>query len=216
MARVVKRVAVAAVAACAVGPALSFLTPGLAPSGKGSPEQRTSSLRPQMEASQPVIDTSSPLRLGGAVASLLAALVVAVLPVADAHAAKTGGRMGGGNKTVVNKTIVNKTTIVKQAPAPAPPPPVVVAPAPAPVIIGAPVMAVAPAPSLGDVIIGGVVQGAVSGMVSNAMHSSVPHSNGVSTTDKILENQQRQDERQLDRQANQIEDLQRELAALRK
>eukprot|EP00929_Paragymnodinium_shiwhaense_P086541 TRINITY_DN47036_c0_g1_i1.p1 TRINITY_DN47036_c0_g1~~TRINITY_DN47036_c0_g1_i1.p1 ORF type:complete len:242 (+),score=48.75 TRINITY_DN47036_c0_g1_i1:85-726(+) len=212
--------AAATVVTCGIaGPsALSFLAPGLASRSKGSYEDRASLLRPQTEvAPQDVIDTSSPLRLAGAVASLLAALVVAVLPVAEAHAAKTGGRMGGGNKTVVNKTIVNKTTVVQQAPAQAPaPPPVVVAPAPPPVVIGAPVMAVAPAPSLGDVIIGGVAQGAVSGMVSNAMHSAVPHSSGPSTTDKVLENQQRQDERQLDRQADQIADLQRELAAMKK
>eukprot|EP00401_Gymnodinium_catenatum_P071199 CAMPEP_0117545346 /NCGR_PEP_ID=MMETSP0784-20121206/46047_1 /TAXON_ID=39447 /ORGANISM="" /LENGTH=167 /DNA_ID=CAMNT_0005342189 /DNA_START=37 /DNA_END=536 /DNA_ORIENTATION=- len=83
------------------------------------------------------------LRFGGFVASMFAALVVALMPVAEAQAVRSGGRMGGtapsakppparaaprpAEPTTINRTtVINKTTVV----APPPPPPVVVAPAP--------------------------------------------------------------------------------------
>jgi len=155
------------------------------------------------------------------VASLLAALLVALVPVEEAQAARSGGRIGGSavgarkapppSRTAPN--VINKTTVVERTTtvvAPPPPPPVVVAPPPimAPPIgfgIGMAPVVVAPPPTIGDVIVGAAV--------SSAIHSAVPH--GPSVNDRILENQQRQDERQMDRQAAQIEDLQRELSELK-
>jgi hypothetical protein len=166
----------------------------------------------------------SPARLGAAAASFLAALLVAFAPIAEAQAAMKGGRIGGSavaarkappssSRTAPN--VINKTTVIERNTtviAPAPPPPVIVAPPP---VIASPVgygfgmapVVVAPAPTLGDVIVGAAVGGAI----NSAMH----HNHGPSVNDRILENQQRQDERQMDRQANQLEDLQRELAELK-
>eukprot|EP00929_Paragymnodinium_shiwhaense_P009725 TRINITY_DN113_c1_g1_i1.p1 TRINITY_DN113_c1_g1~~TRINITY_DN113_c1_g1_i1.p1 ORF type:complete len:225 (-),score=67.81 TRINITY_DN113_c1_g1_i1:153-827(-) len=224
MARGVRCLVVAGAAAYLAGPSvMSFVAPRVAPQTSGPKATYAGGEAQPADVADAVIDTSSPLRLGGAFLSIVAALAVAFMPMGEAQAAKSGGRMGGGgasrppavNKTIVNKTVINKTTVV-QAPAPAPAPPVVVhAP---PVVVAAPMMVAAPAPSLGDIVVGAAVQGAVSGMVSGAVHNAMGPgpSGGVSATDKILENQQRQDERQLDRQASQIEDLQRELMALKK
>jgi hypothetical protein len=192
---------------------MSFVAPR-AGVEKRSPQAQYAAEMRAAEAAEPVIDTSSPARLGGAFLSMLAALAVAFMPMGEAQAAKSGGRMGGGgaakpiNKTTVNKTVINKTTVIQQAP------PVV---APAPVVVAAPMIIAAPAPSLGDMVVGAAVQGAVSGMVSGTMNRAMGGgSGGVSNTDRVLENQQRQDERQMDKQSNQIEDLQRELAAMKK
>lgn len=169
---------------------------------------------------------SSPLRVGGAILSLLAALVVALAPVTEpAYAARTGGRIGGtapskkappraAPSVTNNTTVIKKETVVVAPPAP---PPVVVAPAP---VMGmgyggmgmgmgmAPVV-VAPPPTLGEVVAGAVIGGAING----AINSTIPR--GPSTTDRMLENQQRQDERQLDKQSMQLEALQRELQDLK-
>jgi len=67
---------------------------------------------------------------------------------------------------------------------------------------------VAPGPSLGDVVVGTVLGNAVSG----ALSSVVPHP--PSATDRMLQDQQRQDERMIDRQAAEIEALKRELDEL--
>jgi len=155
-----------------------------------------------------------------AAVSMVAALVIALMPMAEAaHAAKSGGRIGGSAPSMrpkappsraappaapVKERVVEKqTTIIRQA-------------APAP-MMGAPVM-MAPAPSMGDIVMGAAVQGVVGGAVSGAVQSAMaPHSHGgPSTTDRMLENQMRQDERQLDKQSNDIEDLKRQLAELKK
>jgi len=165
------------------------------------------------------IESPSPLRLGGACLSILAALVVTFVPISEAQAAKSGGRIGGSApsrrpappppRTVNKTTIINKTTVVA-------PPPVVVAP---PVVVGGYGggygggfgMVVAPPPTVGDVIVGAVVGSAINNAIGGGNRGY-----GPSGTDRMLENQQRQDERQMDKQANQIEDLQRELQNLKK
>jgi len=187
------------------------------------------------EASIQMQDDTEPnsfFHVGRVALSMLAALLVALAPVAEVQAAKTGGRIGSSAPSrqeqrkpppaarqameppkVINKTTVVQKTVVVQPP----PPPVVVAPAvvvaPSPMISPfgavAPVI-VAPPPTLGDIIVGAAVNGAI----NSAVNSTIPR--GPSTTDRIMENQIRQDERQLDRQANQIEDLQRELRELKK
>lgn len=174
------------------------------------------------EASGESSEASSPLRIGGAALSMLAAIALVMLPLEDAHAAKTGGRIGGSapparpappakpaapkaaTSTTTNTTVINKTTVVQAAP-----PPVVVAP---PVMggvgmMGAPVV-VAPPPTLGDVIVGTVVGGAINNAINGGPRS------GPSTTDRMLENQQRQDERQLDRQASELELLKSQINQL--
>jgi len=166
-------------------------------------------------------DAFDPARLGAAALSILAALVVSFAPAAEAQAAKSGGRIGGSAQAARSKpppartstNVINKTTVVEKNTT-------VVVPPPAPVVVAPPVVApmgmgygmgmapvvVAPPPTLGEIVVGAAV--------SSAIHSAVvPH--GPSVNDRILENQQRQDERQMDRQANQIEDLQRELAQLK-
>eukprot|EP00445_Apocalathium_hangoei_P006434 CAMPEP_0203857890 /NCGR_PEP_ID=MMETSP0359-20131031/10978_1 /ASSEMBLY_ACC=CAM_ASM_000338 /TAXON_ID=268821 /ORGANISM="Scrippsiella Hangoei, Strain SHTV-5" /LENGTH=224 /DNA_ID=CAMNT_0050774625 /DNA_START=45 /DNA_END=719 /DNA_ORIENTATION=+ len=156
-------------------------------------------------------------RVGSTAAAWCLALIVALVPVAGAQAAKTGGRIGGSaqaarkappppartSSNVTNKTtIINKTTTVY---APAPAPHVIIAPSP---VYGY----VAPAPTLGEVIVGVAVGSAL----SNSLHSNNNNNNnGTSNSDRILENQQRQDERQMDKQANELADLQRELAQLK-
>eukprot|EP00928_Gymnodinium_smaydae_P051546 TRINITY_DN350_c0_g1_i1.p1 TRINITY_DN350_c0_g1~~TRINITY_DN350_c0_g1_i1.p1 ORF type:complete len:213 (-),score=31.24 TRINITY_DN350_c0_g1_i1:224-862(-) len=77
--------------------------------------------------------------------------------------------------------------------------------------MGGPVT-VAPAPTLGDIVVGAAVDGAVRGAVSGAIGG--PH-HGPSSTDRMLENQQRQDERQIDKQATEIEALKKELDQLK-
>jgi len=151
-----------------------------------------------------------------AAVSMLAALLVAFAPVAEAQAAKTGGRIGGtapsakpkappqraAPPSAVKERVVEKTTIIQQA---------------AP--MGAAPMMAAPAPSMGDMIMGAAVQGVVGGAVSGAVQSAMaPHSNsgGPTSTDRMLEMQMRQDERQMDKQSNDIEDLKRQLAELKK
>jgi len=147
--------------------------------------------------------------------------VVALLPATEAYAAKSGGRIGGTAqaqkpppKAAPRPAVVNKTTVInKTVVVPPPAPSVVVAPPVTPFGMGmmapAPVV-VAPAPSLGDVIVGNVIGSAI----SNAIAPRVDR--GPTGTDRMLENQMRQDERMMDRQANQIEDLQRELQDLKK
>mmetsp|Transcript_31305 Transcript_31305/g.68588 ORF Transcript_31305/g.68588 Transcript_31305/m.68588 type:complete len:236 (+) Transcript_31305:52-759(+) len=159
-----------------------------------------------------------------AMLAVFAALLVAMVPATEAQAAKSGGRIGGSAASrpatrpppprpsapraaepprVENKTtVVEKTVIV----APPPPPPVVVAPPVSPFggMMGAPVV-VAPPPTLGDVVVGAAI--------SSAINSAMPKP--PSTTDRIMENQIRQDERQMDRQQSQIEDMQRELRELK-
>jgi len=165
---------------------------------------------------------AQPFRLGSAVVSLLAALMVALAPVTEAHAARTGGRIGSSapsrnelrgrptQRAAAPPTVINRTTVIEKtnvivAP---PPPPVVVAPPPmmSPYGMAAPVIVAAPPPTLGDIIVGAAI--------GSAINSAIPH--GPSVTDRIMENQIRQDERQLDRQAAQIDDLQRELRELKK
>mmetsp|Transcript_39472 Transcript_39472/g.85951 ORF Transcript_39472/g.85951 Transcript_39472/m.85951 type:complete len:227 (+) Transcript_39472:86-766(+) len=165
------------------------------------------------------VESPSPLRLGGACLSILAALVVTFAPISEAQAAKSGGRIGGSApsrkpappppRTVNKTTIINKTTVVA-------PPPVVAAP---PVIAASPVMGgfgygpavvVAPPPTLGDVIVGAAVGSAINNAIGGGQRY------GPSGTDRMLENQQRQDERQMDRQAAQIDELQRELRDMKK
>jgi len=169
-------------------------------------------------------------RFSSAVLCFLAVLIVALVPIDEAKAVKSGGRIGGTAQSSQNKqappraprpavsnrtTVINKTTIVQ---APAPPPAVVVAPPPVVVappmvspfgmgMVAAPVV-VAPPPTIGEMVAGAVVGSAINSVVNGAINGG---HRGSSTTDRILENNQRQDERQLDKQASEIELLKQEL-----
>mmetsp|Transcript_148292 Transcript_148292/g.413025 ORF Transcript_148292/g.413025 Transcript_148292/m.413025 type:complete len:222 (+) Transcript_148292:62-727(+) len=192
--------------------------------GAGAPQGRTfaaSALRATMQegslcGSETEVEPSeiSSFRVGSAIVSLLAALLVALMPVAEAQAARTGGRIGSSapskreqkapppTQRAAAPRVINKTTVVEKTN-------VVVAPPPPPAVIMAPasVIVAPPPPTVGDIIVGAAV--------SSALNSAIaPH--GPTTTDRIMENQIRQDERQLDRQAVQIEELQRELRDLKK
>jgi hypothetical protein len=173
---------------------------------------------------QDEVEPSSAFRVGSAVVSVLAALLVALAPAAEAQAARTGGRIGSSapsrqeqrkpppaaRQAMEPPRVINKTTVVqKTVVVPPPPPPVIIAPTPMFSPFGAPVV-VAPPPTVGDIIVGA----AVSGAINSTINSTIPR--GPSTTDRIMENQIRQDERQLDRQSSQIDDLQRELRELKK
>mmetsp|Transcript_23322 Transcript_23322/g.51518 ORF Transcript_23322/g.51518 Transcript_23322/m.51518 type:complete len:239 (-) Transcript_23322:84-800(-) len=157
--------------------------------------------------------------------ALLAALLVVLVPVADAQAARSGGRIGGSAASrpaarpappraaprAAEPRVENKTTIVNKTVIVAPPPPAVIAPAPvvSPYGMGMGMMSpvvVAPPPTIGDIVVGAAI--------GSAINSAMPHP--PSGTDRMLENQIRQDERQMDRQASQIEDMKRELAELKK
>ena len=118
-------------------------------------------------------NATSIARTGGAFFSMIAALALVLLPV-EAEAAKSGGRIGGtasaarskppprapaAASTTTNKTVINETTVI------APPPPVVAAPSMGMGIGVAPVV-VAPPPTLGDVVVGTVIGGAINNAIS--------------------------------------------------
>mmetsp|Transcript_60855 Transcript_60855/g.112916 ORF Transcript_60855/g.112916 Transcript_60855/m.112916 type:complete len:217 (+) Transcript_60855:81-731(+) len=178
---------------------------------------RMAQVEPQVQNTE-MLEAPDARSYAGAAMSMVAALLVAFAPMAEAQAAKTGGRIGGTAPSakpkpppqraapapapVVKERVVEKTTIIRQA---------------AP--MGAAPVMMAPAPSMGDMIMGAAVQGVVGGAVSGAVQSAMaPHSNsaGPSGTDRMLEMQMRQDERQMDKQSNDIEDLKRQLAELKK
>jgi len=173
-------------------------------------------------------------KFSSAVLCCLAVLIVALVPLDEAKAVKSGGRIGGTAQSSQNKqappipsrpavsnrtTIINKKTIVQ---APPPPPPVVVAPPP--VIVAPPVVSpfgfgmsaapvvVAPPPTVGEMIAGAVVGSAINSAVNGAINGG---NRGPTTTDRMLENQQRQDERQMDKQATELEMLKNELNDLK-
>jgi len=197
---------------------------GLSAQLRGSRAPAQKAFRLAGPAAQEAVDQSSdsdsPTRFGGAFVSMLAALVIAFAPVAEAQAGKMGGAApskaappaaAAAPKTITrNTTVINKTTVIQAAPVVAAP---VVVVAPAPVMgmgygMGMAPVVMAPPPTIGDMIIGAAVGSAINGAINP--------NRGSSTTDRVLENQQRQDERQLDKQAMQMESLQREMAALKK
>jgi len=210
-------IACIAVVALMVAPAPSFI----GATAPRQPSQRTKSAAAiALAASKPSIteqvEEAGAGQMVRAALSMAAALVVAFMPLAEAHAAKSGGRIGGSApsmkprappsraappQAVKERVVEKQTTIIQQAPAP---------------MMGAPMM-MAPAPSLGDIVVGAAVQGAVGGAVSASVRNAMaPPAGAPSTTDRMLENQMRQDERQLDKQSNDIEDLKRQLAELKK
>jgi len=141
------------------------------------------------------------LKSGGTALSLLAALVVALMPAVEAQAAKMGGRMGGmapsqqrskppPPRAQAPSTTINRTTVVNKTVVVAPPAPVMVAPR---VMMG---------PSVGDIIVGNVVSNAISNTI-------MPR--GPTGTDQMLSNQQRQDERQMDKQEAELNRLRQEV-----
>eukprot|EP00435_Cladocopium_sp_Y103_P019704 s1864_g4.t1 len=239
-----------ALAAAALG-AIAFIGPVVPAEPKTRVSLRASLKEPEHQAPE-----QSPLRVGGAFLSMMAALALVWLPVQEAQAARSGGRIGGSapaarsrppprapvasssssSKTAAVEgsvfvpfgilsildgscipqfldglqenemtTVINKTTVIA-------PPPVVAAPpmgmgmgvgfAPAPVVV-------APAPTLGDVVVGTVIGGAINNAITGGHHS------GPTNTDRLLENQQRQDERQIDNQQREIEQLKSEIQNLK-
>jgi len=201
-----------ALAAAALG-AIAFVGPVIPAEPKTRVSLRASLKEPEHQAPE-----QSPLRVGGAFLSMMAALALVWLPVQEAQAARSGGRIGGSAPAARSRppprapvassssktTVINKTTVIA-------PPPVVAAPpmgmgmgvgfAPAPVVV-------APAPTLGDVVVGTVVGGAINNAITGG-HS------GPTNTDRLLENQQRQDERQIDNQQREIELLKSEIQNLK-
>ena len=200
-----------AMVAALAGATMAFVGPAIRPEPKVN--QNHVALRASVPGAPENTESQSPLRVGGAMLSIVAALALVLAPV-EAQAAKSGGRIGGTASAARSKppprapvasssktTVINKTTVIA-------PPPVVAAPpmgmgmgvgfAPAPVVV-------APAPSLGDVVVGTVIGGAINNAISGGHH------NGPSTSDRLLENQQRQDERQIDNQKAEIEQLKTEI-----
>lgn len=195
-----------AMVAALAGATMAFVGPAIRPEPKV--KQNHVALHASAPGSPENTESQSPLRVGGAMLSIVAALALVLAPV-EAQAAKSGGRIGGTASAARSKppprapvasssktTVINKTTVIA-------PPPVVAPPmgmgmgvgfAPAPVVV-------APAPSLGDVVVGTVIGGAINNAISGGHHS------GPSTSDRLLENQQRQDERQIDNQKAEIEQL---------
>lgn len=177
--------------------------------------QNRVSLRASAPDAPDAHESQSPLRVGGAMLSIVAALALVLMPV-EAQAAKSGGRIGGTAAAARSKpppraapkapvaSSTNKTTVINQTTVIAPPPPVVAAP-PTGMGMGVAPVVVAPAPTLGDVFVGTVIGGAINNAISGGHHS------GPSSTDRLLENQQRQDERQIDSQKAEIEQLKTEI-----
>eukprot|EP00438_Fugacium_kawagutii_P027396 Skav208443 [mRNA] locus=scaffold1952:191232:191882:- [translate_table: standard] len=207
---------VAVAAALTAGGTMTFVGPAMT-------EQKVSQKRVALRASAPEaenLENQNPLRVGGAMLSIVAALALVVMPV-EAQAAKSGGRIGGTASAARSKppprpaakapaaSSTNKTTVINQTTVIAPPPPVVAAP---PMGMGmcvgmAPVV-VAPAPSLGDVVVGSVIGGAINNAITGG-------NRGPTNTDRMLENQQRQDERQIDSQKAELEMLKSEIQSLK-
>jgi len=199
---------------------VAFVGPVVQQPGKQSLRaSRVRSASPEANAARDAGEAASPWRLGGAALSMVAAIALALMPMEEAQAAKSGGRIGGSAPaarrappprpaapkaatTTNNTTVINKTTVVA-------PPPVVAAPAMGYGYgYGGVGMVVAPPPTLGDVVVGTVVGGAI----NNAMYGGM--NRGPSTTDRMLDNQQRQDERQMDRQASEIDQLKMQISQL--
>lgn len=209
MARVVSLALVAA----AAGATMTFVGPAIRSEPKVT--QNRVSLRASAPDAPDAHESQSPLRVGGAMLSIVAALALVLMPV-EAQAAKSGGRIGGTAAAARGKpppraapkapvaSSTNKTTVINQTTVIAPPPPVVAAP-PTGMGMGVAPVVVAPAPTLGDVFVGTVIGGAINNAISGGHHS------GPSSTDRLLENQQRQDERQIDSQKAEIEQLKTEI-----
>lgn len=209
MARVVSLALVAA----AAGATMTFVGPAIRSEPKVT--QNRVSLRASAPDAPDAHESQSPLRVGGAMLSIVAALALVLMPV-EAQAAKSAGRIGGTAAAARGKpppraapkapvaSSTNKTTVINQTTVIAPPPPVVAAP-PTGMGMGVAPVVVAPAPTLGDVVVGTVIGGAINNAISGGHHS------GPSSTDRLLENQQRQDERQIDSQKAEIEQLKTEI-----
>ena len=206
------------------GMALAFVGP--VPAARKTAALRASQSDRELaaQAGQELEQPQSTTRLGSALLAMLAAVAFAFLPLQEAQAARSGGRIGGSASAArrappraaprapaaaasSNTTVINRTTVVAPPPIVAPP---VMAPSvgfgmgfgPAPVVV-------APPPTVGDVIVGSVVGGAI----NNAMYGG--HHSGPSTADRMLENQQRQDERQIDSQQREIDELKAQLNSLK-
>lgn len=204
-----------ALVAAAAGATMAFVGPAI------RSEPKVTQHRVSLRASAPDADaheSQSPLRVSGAMLSIVAALALVLMPV-EAQAAKSGGRIGGTADAARSKpppraapkapaaSSTNKTTVINQTTVVAPPPVVAAPPMGMGMGMGmgvAPVV-VAPAPTLGDVVVGTVIGGAINNAISGGHHS------GPSSTDRLLENQQRQDERQIDNQKAEIEQLKAEI-----
>eukprot|EP00435_Cladocopium_sp_Y103_P053610 s1706_g17.t1 len=198
-----------ALVAAAAGVTMTFVGPAI------RSEPKVTQNRVSLRASAPnAPETQSPLKVGGAMLSIVAALALVLMPV-EAQAAKSGGRIGGTAAAARSKpppraaakapaaSSTNKTTVINQTTVIAPPP--VVAAPPMGMGMGVAPVVVAPAPTLGDVVVGTVIGGAINNAITGGHHS------GPSSTDRLLENQQRQDERQIDYQKAEIEQLRAEI-----
>jgi len=137
-----------------------------------------------------------------------APLAAAPVPAATPAPAPAPAKAPEPQTIVNNKTIIREKTIVVQAPEP---PPVVIAPpspfggtvvaAPAPVYVEA-----APPPSFTDVAV----------QVGAAMAVKAVADAVMPSPEKVMQDQIRKDERELDKQSEQIRQLQSQLAELKK
>lgn len=174
------------------------------PADKAPLQSKYSALSQPKEAvaaEEPADMASSFLRTALAV---LAALAVAIAPMADAQAARSGGRMGGGGARMGGGMGGGPT---RMAPRAAPQ-----ARSNTNVNIGVAPSIIAPSP------FGFSPFGFGFGMPffpPPLFGPTIALGGGSSAMDQQLENQQRQDERVIDQQKNQIEQMQKELAELK-
>mmetsp|Transcript_44798 Transcript_44798/g.103625 ORF Transcript_44798/g.103625 Transcript_44798/m.103625 type:complete len:214 (-) Transcript_44798:108-749(-) len=188
----------------------AYVSPTRAPAPKALRSSTSQSATAKLDRVSTAEATEAQQDLGAllrAAVSIVAAMVVVFMPMAEAQAARSGGRIGGSAprmrrapprappRSVKERVVERNTTIIQRG--------------------GMGGGYYAPAPSLGDMVVGAAVQGATFGAVSGAMRNSMGPT-GPTATDRALEGQLRQDERQLDAQANEIADLKRQLAELKK
>mmetsp|Transcript_36862 Transcript_36862/g.85008 ORF Transcript_36862/g.85008 Transcript_36862/m.85008 type:complete len:233 (-) Transcript_36862:179-877(-) len=211
-------------AAATLWGALNFVGVAPQPSRQDGQKLRGSLRRyagqePLSEALEPMVAVEPEVTAGQmlrAVVSIVAALLVTFMPMAEAEAARSGGRIGGSfsrmrrapprargprraaptRERVIER---NNTTVITPGYGRFGGPPVMFG-----------------RPSLGDVVAGAAVQGAVNGAVSGAIHNSFagPRYDGPTPSDRMLENQIQQDERALDQQAKELADLKQQIAEL--
>jgi len=130
------------------------------------------------------------------IAAVCAAVLVALMPLSGAEAARSGGRMGGMGGGGARRTMPPPQAQRQEAVRPGPNISVGVGPMIAPPMYGSPFL------------------GPPMGFFGPPLLIPGP-SFGPSSTDRALQDQQQRDERLLDTQKMQIESLQRELADLK-
>mmetsp|Transcript_77943 Transcript_77943/g.198054 ORF Transcript_77943/g.198054 Transcript_77943/m.198054 type:complete len:194 (+) Transcript_77943:3-584(+) len=169
-----------------------------APAAKPNPFAATMSARPPASAIAAAGAAGTATAVVGA-APAVAPVLPAAVPTPKPAAAPAPAKEP---PTIINRTIIRETTVVVQAP---PPTPVVVGSPYGGVGYAAPVAIFEP-PSLADIAVGVGMGMAVKAIADVVMPSP----------DKVLNGQMRQDEREMDKQQDQIRQLQSQLADMKK